>query len=71
MWMLGEVLVWGCLVTRVLACGCWVTGVLMCCSNMLVGVLDPSAGTVLVEGKKTYGRTGLLGICPQHNIIFE
>ena len=53
--------------------GMWMLGdgVLVCGSNMLVGVLDPSAGTVLVEGKKTYGRTGLLGICPQHNIIFE
>ncbi|XP_070186023.1 uncharacterized protein [Littorina saxatilis] len=39
--------------------------------NMMVGVLSPSAGVVLVEGKKSHGKTGLLGICPQHNTIFE
>ncbi|XP_076450764.1 uncharacterized protein LOC143286815 isoform X2 [Babylonia areolata] len=39
--------------------------------NLLVGVLNPSSGEVLVEGKKTRGRTGLLGLCPQHNTLFE
>ncbi|KAL8581035.1 hypothetical protein ACOMHN_012686 [Nucella lapillus] len=39
--------------------------------NMLVGVLAPSEGEVLVEGQRTEGCTGLLGICPQHNVLFE
>ncbi|KAK7500956.1 hypothetical protein BaRGS_00007836, partial [Batillaria attramentaria] len=39
--------------------------------NMLVGVLGPSGGVVLVEGKKATGKTGLLGICPQHNTLYE
>lgn len=36
-----------------------------------MGVLSPSGGEVLVDGKPVTGKTGMLGICPQNNCLFE
>lgn len=43
--------------------------------NMLVGFLQPTAGTTTVEGvdittdiDKIYGR---MGVCPQHNLLWD
>lgn len=43
--------------------------------NMMVGLLDPTSGDVLVEGKSIRTQRGaaqrLIGVCPQENILWD
>ena len=45
------------------------------CEQMMEGFLDASSGSIQIEGHSTRsgteGMSGLVGICPQHDLLWE
>lgn len=38
--------------------------------SMLIGMIPPTSGTVIIDGKEINEVRGSVGFCPQHNILF-